>query len=363
MTFRIACVWGLVLLACCLLPANERVELDRAVGRARAKNIELEIRDGLAGVRSFDGATLQLWAQAPVLDVDVTLTDDAPRSLRIELLNCMRDAVLSVEQTSSTSAAKPLSDWAAGCRFDVGLEREQTTLHIAPADAARNEPYVFAVLSDIQRGIGQVQEVFERMNEDAALRFVVSTGDLANTGVRPELVAVQDELRVLRVPLFSTVGNHEMGAEPRHWHELFGPFNPHFAFKGVTFSLIDSGNATVDPDVYGWLDEWLDAARDEVHMVLTHVPPLDPVGIRGGGFRSRKEAGKLLARLGNGKVDALFLGHIHSYYAFSSAGVPTYISGGGGAIQEELDGIGRHYLRVSVSAKGGIDDVAIVRID
>lgn len=362
MTFRIACVWALVLLACCLLPASERVELDRAAGRTSADGVDVEIRDGLAGIRAFDGETLQLWAQAPVLELEVNAPDEQ-RTLHIELLNCMRESVLSVDGSSSTQASRPLSGWAAGCTFDVALAQARSTLHIAPADAARDEPYVFGVLSDIQRGIGQSHEIFERMNRDPEMRFVVSTGDLANTGVREELVAVQDELRKLSVPLFSTVGNHEMGAPPRHWHELFGLFNPHFLFKGVAFSLIDSGNATVDPDVYGILDGWLDQARDGVHMVLTHVPPLDPIGLRGGGFRSRKEAAKLLARLSKGRVDALFLGHIHSYYAFSSAGVPTYISGGGGAIEEELDGIGRHYLRVSVDAERGIDDVALVRID
>jgi hypothetical protein len=93
------------------------------------------------------------------------------------------------------------------------------------------------------------------------------------------------------------------------------------------------------------------------------VPPLDPAGLRGGAFRSRGEAGKLLQKLGNGQVDALFLGHIHSYYAFSAAGVPSFISGGGGAIPETLDGIDRHYLRVRASPERGIEDVAIVRVD
>ncbi len=111
-----------------------------------------------------------------------------------------------------------------------------------------------------------------------------------------------------------------------------------------------------------WLDRWLDQARDGTHAVFMHIPPLDPVGLRGGGFRSRKEAAKLMQMLADGRVDALFLGHIHSYYAFSAAGVPSYISGGGGAVPERFDGIGRHYLRVRASA-AGIEDVAVVRID
>ena len=71
----------------------------------------------------------------------------------------------------------------------------------------------------------------------------------------------------------------------------------------------------------------------------------------------------MLQLLSEGRIDVLFLGHIHSYYAFSSAGVPTYISGGGGAIQERFDGIERHYLRVRASSARGVQDVAVVRVD
>jgi hypothetical protein len=170
-------------------------------------------------------------------------------------------------------------------------------------------------------------------------------------------------LAVLQLPYFSTVGNHELGGTPQAWHTLFGPFNVHFRYKGVTFSLLDAGNASIDPIVYGWLSDWLDQARQGTHAVFMHIPPLDPVGLRGGGFRSRKEGAKLMQMLGEGRVDALFLGHIHSYYAFSAAGVPSFISGGGGAIPERFDGIGRHYLRVRASASRGIEDVAVVRVD
>jgi 3',5'-cyclic AMP phosphodiesterase CpdA len=192
---------------------------------------------------------------------------------------------------------------------------------------------------------------------------VVSTGDLVNTGARHELTDFQEQMATLSIPLFSTVGNHEMGAPASGWHELFGPFNVHFLFKRVAFSLVDSGNATIDPHVYARLDGWLAENRTATHAVLTHVPPIDPAGLRGGSFRSRKEAAKLLQKLGHGQVDALFHGHIHSYYAFSAAGVPSYISGGGGAIEETLDGIQRHYLRVRASPERGIEEVAVVRVD
>lgn len=359
MSSRILAVWLLVLLACCLLPADERVELDRQVGRRELPGLTVSVRERLAGVRSAARERIELWAQAPELELE--LTRDAPAALRIDVLNCARGSAL-VRASGELVAAVSIDGRRASCRFDLANVGSET-VRIGPTDAQRAEPFHFAVLSDVQRAIDDVHEVFERMNEDPELRFVVSTGDLVNTGVHEELEHFQRELEKLDLPFYSTVGNHEMGAEPQVWHHLFGPFNVHFAFKGVTFTLVDSGNATIDPHVYDWLDDWLSAARDRVHVVLTHIPPLDPVGLRGGGFRSRKEGAKLMQKLADGRADVLFLGHIHSYYAFSAAGVPSYISGGGGAIQERLDGIQRHYLKVLARPGVRIESVAVVRID
>jgi Icc protein len=346
----------ILLMSGCLLPADERVSLDRVVGQASVAGLSLEVEEGRAGVRAFDGQRAELWAQAPALSIAVR--SDRERALVLDVLNCMPGTRLTTEQ--QTLEATSVGGRAATCRFELTV-REGSQLALTPP-AVEEATYAFAVLSDVQDAIGRVQDIYRRMNQDPELQFVVSTGDLVDTGVRDELVRFQDELAGLNIPLYSTVGNHEMGAPASDWHGLFGPFNVNFVHRGLTFSLVDSGNATIDPDMYDRLDSWLDAARDGTHIVLTHVPPLDPAGLRGGAFRSRKEAGKLIQKLGHGRVDALFLGHIHSYYSFSVANVPTYISGGGGAIQERFDGIERHYLKVRANARG-IEDVAIVRVD
>lgn len=349
----------LAVLGACVLPAEERVSLDRAVGRAEAGALAVEVRDGLAAVRSFDDARLELWAQAPTLHLNIQAPPGERRPYRLDVYNCMQGAVLRLGDQRVEGV--PFEGRMASCRFDITLE--SGSLEIGPPDADVPLPFVFAVLSDVQRAIDRVDEVFARMNEDTELAFVVSTGDLVNTGTLAELERFQHELATLDIPFFSTVGNHEMGGPPRHWHHLFGPFNVHFSYKGAVFSLVDSANATVDPEVYAWLDGWLEEAKQRPHTVLTHFPPLDPVGLRGGAFRSRKEGAKFLQKLGAGQVDALFLGHIHSYYAFSGAGVPAYISGGGGAIEERFDGISRHYLRVRVDPERGIESVGLVRVD
>jgi 3',5'-cyclic AMP phosphodiesterase CpdA len=178
-----------------------------------------------------------------------------------------------------------------------------------------------------------------------------------------ELRQFRDELAGLDLPYYTTLGNHELGTTPPPYHDHFGRGNFQFAYRGVVFTMLDSGSATLDPLVYDWLDDWLARGRNSVHVVGMHVPPLDPTGVRNGAFASRAEAASLLARLAEGGVDLTLYGHIHSYYEFDNAGIPAFISGGGGAIPERFDDIGRHYMVITVDADRGVTGTRVVRVD
>jgi len=93
-----------------------------------------------------------------------------------------------------------------------------------------------------------------------------------------------------------------------------------------------------------------------------HIPPLDPTGVRNGAFASRNEAATLLGRFAENGVDLTLYGHIHSYYEFDNAGIPAFISGGGGAIPERFDHMGRHFMVIEVSAGGGVLGTRVVRV-
>jgi 3',5'-cyclic-AMP phosphodiesterase len=131
----------------------------------------------------------------------------------------------------------------------------------------------------------------------------------------------------------------------------------------VRFTLLDSAGAMIDPLVYDWLDEWLAAGGNETHVVAMHIPPRDPSGTRNGGFASRNEAAKLLNRFQSQGVDLTLYGHIHTYISFDNAGIPAFISGGGGAIPNRGDGIGRHFMVIEVDAKPGVTNTCRVEVD
>ncbi len=355
--------FGLLLLALgCTPPSEERATLDRDVGRQASAGLDVEVRDGLATIQRLDGERLRLWCSAP--EVVVTVVADEARPLTLELLNVMRDARLSFRGAAGDEELIALSDDDGPTRKSgtVELARGENVLRVTTSDSSDRGPWRFALMSDVQTGIDDVQDLFRSMNGEDGLRFLLGAGDLSQRGTREELERFQRELRQLLVPYYTTLGNHDI-ADVGAWQQLFGRGSFRFVFRGVQFTLLDSASATVDPLAYGWLDGWLDEGRSRVNIFAMHIPALDPVGVRNGAFGSRNEAGMLLSRLRQANVAMTLYGHIHSLYQFENGGIPAFISGGGGALGEKLDGIGRHYLVLDVGADAGIVSTDVVAID
>lgn len=363
MTFRFFLVpVALISAAACTRPADDRARQDETVGQAEAAGIRVVVRDGLAVVRSLDEARLTLWGSAPAFDVDVTVSDETGRSLRLELWNALSDVGVNASDSGVTVQSEPF-DLPTRRSFQIELPSGTSHLRVTPPDADARVPLRFAVMSDVQEAIDRVGDIYARVNAEAGVRFLLGAGDLTQRGHDEQLARFEDELRALDVPYFTTLGNHELGESPPRYQSWFGRGNFQFGFQGVTFTLLDSASATIDPIVYEWLDGWLARGSGGVHVVAMHIPPLDPTGVRNGAFASRAEAAKLLGRLARGGVDLTLYGHVHSFYAFENAGIPAYISGGGGAVPERFDDMGRHFLVVDADAEQGIRGVRVVRVD
>ncbi len=348
----------------CLAPASERAERDLEVGKAKSGDSSVVVTDGLAVIREFSAGEVSLWAGAPVVHVQLDTAQDAPAEWSLDVRNVLRDATVTVA-TSDGSAVATLVERprVTRARFRLRLPAgARTSITIAPPDRDDPSAWTFALLSDVQEAIDEVQDVFSKIDATPSVRFLLGAGDLTRRGSAEELRRFQRELESLDVPYYTTLGNHELGESPAPWHEHFGRASFRFVYRGVQFTLLDSGSATIDPLVYEWLDAWLDEGRDHAHVVAMHIPPVDPFGIRNGSFASRNEAAKLLRRLALGRVDVTLYGHIHSQYSFDNAGIPAHISGGGGAIPERFDGIGRHFMTFEVSASG-VHRTGVVRVD
>jgi predicted phosphodiesterase len=357
---------ALVGLSGCVRPAEERAVRDSEVGRFEGAGVSLRVEDGLAAVRGVSDGTVTLWGQAPAFRVRATAAAGAPETWTLVVRNAMPDAVLVADGAAQVVEVLPsvrptTRVWRV--RLVPGAEGR---LLVAPPGWDEARPFRFAALADVQEALPRVGDVFARLNEDPSLRFIYFSGDLTEQGSREQLEEFQSRLEGgSRIPLFATLGNHETFARVSFlpYHQLVGRGTMHFTFQGVHFTMLDSGNGTLDPLAEEQLDGWLAAARDKVHILGTHIPLVDPTGLRGASFSSRNEAAALQAKLAREGVDLTLYGHVHSYYSFSNAGMPAFISGGGGAIPERFDGVGRHFLSVEVDPAQGIRSVAVVRVD
>lgn len=336
----------------CLSPATDRALADLEVGRAQVENVRFEVDEGLAAILELSGGSLRLWGGAPAFTLRAHVSSGGASTWNIQIDNALSDAVLSCPTATIEHQ---------DTRFIVQLEEGSHTLRFGPPDLEASS-FRFAVLSDVQEAIDSVQDVYAKINADPQIRFVLGAGDLTENGTVAELSRFKAELGELGVPYFTTLGNHELGASPPPWHDMFGRASFSFEFGGVRFTLLDSGSATIDALVLERLQGWLQRGAEQPHVVAMHIAPIDPIGVRNGSFASRAEGANVLSMLAQGQVDLTLYGHVHSHYKFENAGIEAHISGGGGAIPERFDGIGRHFLVVDAS-KTGIGSVSVVRVD
>jgi predicted phosphodiesterase len=345
----------------CLDVAEERAQREERIGQAEGDGVSVQIDDGLGAVRSLDRSSLRLWASAPAFTIRIAFTPPVMGRFTLAIDNGMPDAVLTgaAEVLVGQSAVPTERHWS----FTPPAVGGSLVLTVAPSDAATPGPFRFVAMADVQEAIGRVQEVFQRINREPEIRFVIFNGDLTQWGSVEELSRFQREVQTLLMPIFATLGNHELGDSVPPYHALFGRGSFRFPFRGVQFTLLDSASATIAPLTYDRLGRWLAEAQARMHIVGMHIPPIDPVGTRNGSFASRPEAARVLAMLAGGGVDLTLYGHLHSYYSFWNAGIPAFVSGGGGAIPERFDGIGRHFLTIDVDPARSTADTRVVRVD
>jgi 3',5'-cyclic-AMP phosphodiesterase len=364
MTRRMLASTLLFTAAGCVHVADDRADRDLTVGKASIAGASVDVADGLSAVRSLSPRSLHLWAGAPAVTAHLHVGAETAGRWTVRLENTLFDAIVEAKAGGSSLAIEEQPPEVRTDRtFFVELAEGDTDLTIVPPEAEDISPFRFAIYADVQEAIDRVQDIYRKMNEDPTLRFALITGDLTSQGKPEQLERFQREMRTLTFPCYATIGNHELGTRDDLFQEYFGRASYRFWYRRMQFLMVDSASATVAPKVYDWLDGWLGEHEGSLRLAIMHIPPIDPVGERNGSFASRAEAAKLLGTLHRGGVDLTVYGHVHSYYAFENAGIPAYISGGGGAIPERLDGIGRHFLVVTADPAAAKTEVTMVRVD
>jgi len=220
------------------------------------------------------------------------------------------------------------------------------TAKFRTAAAADQGDFRFAVFGDTRSGDAVHRAIIKRILE-AAPDFALHTGDLVESGRhRSEWDRFfKIEAPLLRtVPFYPTLGNHEDYApesSASQYVELF-----HLPGNELWYTF-DYGNArficlkadATPPDFYpgeeqlAWLEEQLASSEAPWLFVFFHV----------GVFTSRSEGtleigmrDSLVPLFEQYGVDAVFMGHHHSYERIRVNGITYIVTAGGGASLYEL---------------------------
>lgn len=241
---------------------------------------------------------------------------------------------------------------------------------IAPRPAGA--PIAFGVMGDAERGRFWWERVFTpgrtafrdqwRALQASGLDFVLQLGDFVSEGnadhYREHVAFIDAEVRT---PLLHSVGNHDRSrpngdADKNLYDAVMGPRDYALDHAGWRFIVIDSSDRGLTGAQLDWLERQL--AADMPKVVFTHVPPdyiksLPPLAEVGpleewSLDAQQQEAQKGYLRdfftnyfdvgsarfeqlVSSGGVKAVYMGHIHAFWAADHRGVRYVISGGGGS--------------------------------
>lgn len=214
--------------------------------------------------------------------------------------------------------------------------------------------------------------------------FTVDDGDLVFGGEPHRYRLFYQTVSKLRVPLYTTLGNHDIRENGRPTYtKLFGPPFYSFDYKNVHLIFLDSSRGfaektAIPEEQYKWLENDLKNAQGKRIFVFSHIPPNDPrkyvdpnlipdipdeekpsilerimnnysqYKSLNHGFPDQNEAIRFENLMSKYKVHTVFLSHIHSYFSYIKDDVRYVISGGGGAELLTKDSY-YHFLRVKVT--------------
>jgi hypothetical protein len=132
---------------------------------------------------------------------------------------------------------------------------------------------------DTQRFYDDVEDLVETVNALTDVDAVVVTGDLADFGAALEYELINKQLKLLKVPFITAIGNHDCLANGTEiYQEIYGPLNYSFTWNGIRFIVHNTNGREFNfnghiPDL-NWMEQQLaDTQNYEACIFVSHVPP------------------------------------------------------------------------------------------
>lgn len=168
--------------------------------------------------------------------------------------------------------------------YDVSVSGEKglTAKNVAQIEASLSgrNAFVFAMISDTQRGYDETADAVKALNARAGIDFVVHGGDFSEYGATREFEWQRDLLSRLEMPWVSVIGNHDCIATGIDAYKaVFGPLDYSFTAGDVKFLCLNTNALEFDystavPD-FGFLKHELALTDPETRrtIVLMHAGP------------------------------------------------------------------------------------------
>lgn len=174
-----------------------------------------------------------------------------------------------------------------------------------------------------------LDDVIMQINETPSVNFVMFTGDLVNKPKTSQLLEFINKANCLKAPWYGLLGNHdvqEFKMSKSEFFDILCGHNPNFSYKGPYYSFspkkgykvicldtIILNRVTTQGEIYPeeleWLDSELKNAKNDVVIICTHVPIVEPYNSESHRLTNRLEIMELLHKYKNPII--VCSGHYH----------------------------------------------------
>ncbi len=284
-------------------------------------------------------------------------------SLRLNIENdtlIEDEAVYSKDYTGSRKGI-----WA-----DTSLSKGKNQIKISSVET--EGPLKFFVASDLHSGSSvYFPELVKMIKENPD--FIILNGDIVNYGVKPEYVVTGGMTEMSTVPIYTTIGNHELWQSgEKYYRDYFGPLNNSFTYKDCLFVMLDSSRGLISNQQFEWLGDILDSADARYKFVFSHIPPLNPVnGIYDDNAYPNEElrlslfdkinSERLVKILTENDVDVFFGAHTHISGSYEIDGTKFVNTGALGGTVSDGDDV--NYLKVTANENIDIEKIEVKTLE
>jgi 3',5'-cyclic-AMP phosphodiesterase len=134
-------------------------------------------------------------------------------------------------------------------------------------------------VGDTQRFYDEVEDLVNEINSLTQVDALIITGDLSDFSAAREYEWLNAELKKLKVPFLTVIGNHDCLANGTTLYEdIYGPLNYSFTWNDIRFVMHNTNSREFSfngniPDLDWMRDQLSDKENYSSCIFVSHVPP------------------------------------------------------------------------------------------